>query len=191
MRSMKRLISSHFLKLSATTQAVLLMLTSMAVFSAMNIAIRLASHGLNSGYVVLLRTLFSLGLMLMWSAYLHKGLPHFPTNRLKGHFWRAGVGIVAMELWFYAVTLLPLTLATALSFTTPIYATIIAIVCLGERAGVRRWAAIGIGFLGMLVILRPGTGDISADALYVLASSVMMAVASVLVKTHRGSWGTA
>ncbi|MBY0406806.1 MAG: DMT family transporter [Rickettsiales bacterium] len=177
-------LSSRF---SAPTQAILLMLSSMAVFSAMNIAIRLVSTDLDSGYVVLLRTIFSLGITLLWSAFLHRGRPRFPTARLQSHFWRAGVGIIAMELWFHAVTLLPLTLATALSFTTPIYSTIIAIVFLREKAGLRRWAAIGMGFVGVMVILRPGfifgTGDISADALYVLGSSVMMAVASVLVKT--------
>ncbi len=168
---------------SSPMQAVLLMLASMGFFSAMNIVIRLASHEMAATYIVLLRNLCSLMLVVVWTALLQRGRPRFPTLRLRGHFWRASVGIVAMELWFHAVSLLPLTLATALSFTTPIFSTIIAIVFLGEKAGVRRWGAIGMGFAGMLVILRPGAGAMNPDALFVLASSVMMAVSGVLVKT--------
>jgi len=164
-------------------QAVVLMLSSMAFFSAMNVVIRLASHEMASPFIVLLRNIFSLVLVVLWTAFLQWGRPRFPTARLSGHFWRATVGITAMELWFYAVSLLPLTLATALSFTTPIFSTIIAIVFLGEKAGLRRWGAIGIGFVGMVIILRPGVGDISSDAWFVMASSMTMAVAAVLVKT--------
>jgi drug/metabolite transporter (DMT)-like permease len=159
------------------------MLVSMAFFSAMNIVIRLLSKGLDSTFIVLLRNMCSLMLIVVWSAVLQGGRPRFPTARITGHFWRASVGIVAMELWFHAISLLPVTLATALSFTTPIFSTIIAILFLGERAGLRRWGAIATGFIGMLIILRPGVGDISPDALFVIGSSCMMAVAGVLVKT--------
>lgn len=159
------------------------MLASMACFSAMNSVIRLALAELQAPYVVLLRNLGCLALVVAWSAWLQGGRPRFATARLRGHFWRATVGILAMELWFHALALLPLTLATALSFTTPIFSTIVAITVLGEKAGLRRWGAIACGFAGMLIILRPGAGAISADALFVLASSLVMAVAGVLVKT--------
>ena len=169
--------------LSRTVQAIALMLTSMALFSAMNICIRLAAAEMPSTVIVLWRNLLSLGLVVLWTAVLHRGVPRFPTARLSGHFWRATAGICAMELWFYSITLLPLTVATALSFTTPIFTTIAAMLFLGERAGLRRWSAIVVGFIGMLIILRPGVGDISADAMFVLLSSGMMAIAGILVKT--------
>lgn len=169
--------------LSPTVQAILLMLASMGFFSAMNIVIRLVLSELHSTYVVLLRNVGCLIIVVAWTALLQRGRPRFPTARITGHFWRATVGILAMELWFYAISLLPLTLATALSFTTPIFSTIVAMVFLKEKAGLRRWMAIMCGFVGMLVILRPGVSDISADALFVLGSSLVMAVAGVLVKT--------
>lgn len=169
--------------LTTAVEAILLMLMAMACFSAMNIVIRLLSHELPSTQMVLLRNVFSLILIVAWEIGLRRKIPTFKTSRMKGHFWRASVGIVAMELWFHAITLLPLTLATALSFTTPIFSTIIAIIFLREKAGIRRWSAIVIGFIGVLIILRPGTSGISADALFVIASSTMMAVAGVLVKT--------
>jgi len=149
----------------------------------MNIVIRLLSHEMASTQMVLLRNLFSLAIVVVWNVGLHRKRPRFPTRRLSGHFWRASIGIVAMELWFHAVSLLPVTLATALSFTTPIFSTIIAIIFLRETAGLRRWGAIACGFIGVLIILRPGISDISADALFVIGSSLMMGVAGVLVKT--------
>ncbi len=170
-------------QLSDTAAAIAIMLVAMMCFSAMNIAIRILAKTMPSTEMVLLRNLVSLGVIIVWETLRTRARPTFPTTRIKGHFWRASVGIVAMELWFHAVTLLPLTLATALSFTTPIFSTIFAIIFLGEKAGLRRWSAIAIGFLGVLIILRPGTGSIGADALFVIASSMMMAVAGVLVKT--------
>lgn len=170
-------------RFSTAAEAILLMLAAMASFSAMNTLIRMASDSLHSTEIVLLRNLFSLLLIILWQFALHRGVSKLRTKRIGNHFWRASVGFVAMELWFYAVTLMPLTLATALSFSTPIFATIFAILFLGEKAGIRRWSAIGIGFIGMMIILRPGTGDIGPHALFVLASSAMMAVASILVKT--------
>jgi drug/metabolite transporter (DMT)-like permease len=164
-------------------QAVLLMLIAMAFFSAMNIAIRVLAHTMPSTQMVLLRNICSLILILVWDIALHRRIPRFHTSRITGHFWRASIGIVAMELWFHAITLLPITLATALSFTTPIFSTIIAIAFLGEKAGIRRWSAIALGFVGMLVILRPGLGGVGPDALFVIGSSTMMAIAGVLVKT--------
>lgn len=170
-------------RFSSALEAILLMLLGMACFSAMNIAIRMLSHGMGSTQMVCLRNILSLMIIIAWSTLLQRGLPRFPTVRLKGHFWRASVGFVAMELWFHAVTLMPITFATALSFTTPIFSAIFAILFLGERAGVHRWSAILMGFAGMLIILRPGTGDFSLDAFWVLGSSSVMAVAAILVKT--------
>jgi drug/metabolite transporter (DMT)-like permease len=168
---------------STTLQAILLMLVSMGFFSAMNIVIRLASQEMHSTFIVLLRNICSLALIVLWEMARRRSLPRFATDRPMGHFWRASFGIVAMELWFHAISLLPVTLATALSFTTPIFSTICAILFLGERAGIRRWSAIFIGLIGMLIILRPGVGGIGPDALFVIGSSCMMAVAAVLVKT--------
>lgn len=168
---------------SKATQAIGFMLLSMACFSGMSAFIHSMAGALASPQIVLMRNVFSLILIVSWQAIRIRDIPRFKTNRWAGHFWRATAGIVAMEAWFYALTLLPLNLATALSFTTPIFATIIAIMFLGEKAGIKRWAAIATGFIGMLIILRPGTDNMSSDALFVIFSSIMMAVAGTLVKS--------
>ena len=168
---------------SRPLQAIGIMLVSMACFSAMNTTIRLLTPYMHSTQMVFLRNICSLLLVLAWQYVRHRRLPVFRTQRLIGHFWRASIGICAMELWFHAITLLPLTLATALSFTTPIFSTIIAILFLGEKAGIRRWSAIVVGFIGMLIILRPGISGVNSDALFVIGSSLMMGIAGVLVKS--------
>lgn len=159
------------------------MLASMACFAAMNTLIRMLSFGLHSTQMVFMRNIISLVLIIAVSAMMRKPLASLKTTRFSGHVWRGTIGFAAMELWFHAVTLLPLTLATAISFITPVLSTIIAIVCLGEKAGIRRWAAIFAGFVGMLVILRPDTGTMDANALFVLFSSMLMAVAGTVVKS--------
>lgn len=168
---------------SKTLQAMGLMLLSMAGFAAMSIVIRLLSAEMHSALMVTLRNAVSLLLIIAWAAWLQRGLPRFPTARLNAHFWRASVGIVSMELWFYCLTVMPLTLATALSFTTPIFSTIFAIVFLGEKAGLHRWSAVIFGFIGVLIVLHPGAESINPLAALVLMSSAIMAVAGVLIKT--------
>ena len=169
--------------LSPSLHAIAFMLLGMLCFSAMNTAIRYMAGSMPSFQLVFLRNVFSLLIIIGWQMARIRAIPRFTTQRLFSHFWRATAGICAMEAWFYSLTLLPLTLATALSFTTPIFSTIIAICLLGEKAGLRRWSAIMVGFVGMLIILRPGTDAMSTDALFVIFSSIMMGIAGTLVKS--------
>lgn len=168
---------------SVTTQAIVLMLVAMVCFSAMTVAIRGLGESMHSTQIVLLRNLVSLALIVGWTFWLYKGKPNFKTNKLKSHFWRGTFGIGAMQLWFYSLTIMPVTLATALSYTAPIFTAIIAILFLGEKAGWRRWSAIIFSFVGVWVILRPDTGAMEASALIVLAASFLMAISGVMVKT--------
>jgi drug/metabolite transporter (DMT)-like permease len=168
---------------SKPLQAVGLMLASMFAFATMSATVRLLSAGLPSTEIVFLRNAWSVLLIVLWTWALQRRRPDFSTLRLRSHFWRAGVGFLSMQLWFYALSVMPLNLATALSFTTPIFATIFAIVFLREKAGVRRWSAIAIGFTGMLVMLHPGDQGLPVSALIVLASSALMAWAGILVKS--------
>lgn len=167
---------------NATTQAMLLMLASMACFASMNVLISWLANHVHSMQMVLVRNGVSLLMVLTIATIQQRGVPHFPTKRLAGHFGRSAFGLVAMQLWFYSVTIMPVTLVTALSFTTPIFATIFAILFLGEHAGIRRWSAMGVSFIGVLFILRPDLDSFNMNALFVLASSAAMAVAGVFVK---------
>jgi drug/metabolite transporter (DMT)-like permease len=168
---------------SQQAQAIWFMVASMFFLSAMNTALQMLGNNLHSTQIVVFRQLWSIIIVVVWAAWLARGKPDFSTKRLRGHFWRATFGISAMELWFHSITIMPMTLATAISFTTPIFSTICAIIFLGEKAGIRRWSAILAGFAGMLIILRPDVGGIDANAWFVIGASMLMAVSGIMVKS--------
>ena len=84
--------------------------------------------------------------------------------------------------WVYALTLIPLATAAALVFSTPIFVAVGAMLFFGERPGVQRWTAIGLGLVGVLIIMQPGVEAISLGALVVLGASVFQGAAKMMVK---------
>ena len=130
--------------------------------------------------VVFFRNVFGLIAMLPWLA--GQGFGALRTQRLGLHALRATIGIVSMVCWFTALSLMPLAEATALSFTAPIFASVLAVLLLGEVMRLRRWSATAVGLLGTLVILRPGCSSIEPAALLALASAVLGAASPILVK---------
>jgi drug/metabolite transporter (DMT)-like permease len=95
---------------------------------------------------------------------------------------RGVMGATAMVTWFYSLSMIPVGDATALSFSVVIFASIGAIVFLGEKVGIRRWAAIGIGLLGTLIILQPGAQAINLGSGIALVSSLFWAGTLLVVK---------
>jgi drug/metabolite transporter (DMT)-like permease len=158
------------------------MILAMALFSLMNSCLRFSSAEMPSAQMVLLRNAFAVVMLFCWSFPRH-GRIIFTTQRWRGHGTRALIGIVSMEIWFYTIGVMPLNEATALSFTAPIFATMLAILLLKEKATPARWTAILVGFAGMLVILRPGAALYTLPALLVLCSAMMMAFGGTLIKT--------
>jgi drug/metabolite transporter (DMT)-like permease len=81
------------------------------------------------------------------------------TRRLPAHARRAASGLFGMVFTYGAVLLLPLAEATTLGFTAPVFAVLTAIALFGERIGRYRWAAVAMGFAGVIVVMQPGSGD--------------------------------
>ncbi len=104
------------------------------------------------------------------------------SNHLRIHLTRGVAGGTAMLCAFYALTKIPLADFTALSFTTPLFILLLAGLILGERVGPRRWGAVAVGFLGVLVMTRPGAGTFDPNALWVLVMALGISIAVVLVK---------
>ena len=102
-------------------------------------------------------------------------------NRLDLLTVRGTINGASMLAWFYAVPLLPLNDLTALGFTAPLWATVLAVLLLGEVVGWRRWAATLIGFVGVVVILQPGFSDVHWASGLVLFSSAMWAFTIIVV----------
>ncbi|MCC6468796.1 MAG: DMT family transporter [Alphaproteobacteria bacterium] len=150
-------------------------------FSAMNTIIRMLGQELPPVELAFFRNFFSLIVMLPW--ILHYGLGSLNLRRFKLYSMRALMGLVSMLCWFTAVSLIPLAEAIALSFTGPLFAVAAAAVVLREKVGWRRWGAVVVGFIGVLIIVRPGQVELSLGATLVLLSALTMAAGAMLVKT--------
>ena len=96
---------------------------------------------------------------------------------------RGTIGAASLMTWFYGLSTVPLAEATAISFTSAIFGSIGAVLVLGERMRLRRGTAAVIGFIGVLVILRPVAGVTTAGALLVLLSAVLWGINTVVVKS--------
>ena len=115
------------------------------------------------------------------------GFASLRTKRFGAHAMRMAIGVVAMLLNFLMVTLLPLAEATAIGFSVPIFATLLAATVLGEPTGRWRWGAVLVGFLGVLVIVQPGSGHISAyGGLVAIGACLSTACATIAIR-HLGA----
>ncbi len=156
-------------------------------FSAMNALIRVVTPEMHPFQIAFLRFFFGAMIMLPWLV----GQRAWRSSRFDLHAMRSVFTTASSLLWFSALAFLPLAQAVALNFTVPLFATIGAALFLGEIVRVRRWTATVIGFLGMLVIVRPGVAEFSpAMALPVLAAA-SMTVSVLFVKVLTRSDGAA
>ncbi len=157
------------------------MLISTTAFSAMSVAVRLVADHLSASEIVALRNALTL-LLLAPVALRHRGAL-LRTRRLKAHAWRGAIGAIGMLTWTYALTVMPLTHATALSFVAPMLTTLFAMLYFKEHAGPRRWLALCAGLAGVLLILRPAAEGFDWHALIVIAATTAWATTAMFVKS--------
>ena len=146
----------------------------------MNVLIRVAAQSMHPFEVAFFRCLFGLVLVIPW---IIRSGPALSRSRNSGFYLlRAGVGVVSMVTWFYGITVVPLATATAVNFTAPLFATLAAALILREDVRLRRWSAVVLGFVGVLVIMRPGSERLDANLLILLVSSATAAMNNITVK---------
>ncbi len=161
-------------------RAALLMLGSTLLFGLMTIAIRLASATLHTFEIAFFRNFF--GLVAALPLVVRHGPDLLRTTQLPRYLFRCVIGVVSMMAGFWAIGHLPLAQAVALSYSTPIFVTIAAVLFLHEQVRARRWAAVALGFVGVLVIVRPGSAHFSAGTLVALVAAVLSGVVSIQIK---------
>ena len=166
-------------RLPPNTRGALWMLVSAVFFSAMALLIKQLGLRLDVAVVTFFRALF--GFLSVLPFALRYGPGAVKTARLPLHLFRATVGAGAMSCGFYALTKIPLADAVAISFTRPLFLIVLAVMFLGEVVRLRRWSATLVGFLGVVVMVRP-SADIEAASIIALVGTFLVAVAVVCVK---------
>jgi len=170
----------RFANMPAAVKGAVLMTIAAAAFAGMNVTIRAMNGELHPFQVAFLRCAVGFAFMLPWLA--HAGLAGLKTGSQKLYGSRAFVGYASMLCWFTALAALPVAEATALSFTSPLFATVAAALLLGEIVRRRRWTATIVGFLGAMVVLRPGLENVSLAHALVLASAALGGWNAITVK---------
>ncbi len=161
--------------------ALVIRLGAIAALSTMSALIKFVeAQGVHLVEILFWRQFLSMPILLAWALASGAGLAAFATSRPGAHVRRGLYGLVGMVLNFGAVVLLPLAEATTMNFTAPIWAVILSVLLLKDRPGVWRWSSVLIGFAGVLLIARPGSGDIPlAGAAVALAGAFMIALISI------------
>jgi drug/metabolite transporter (DMT)-like permease len=165
----------------AEVRGAALVLLSTLAFSAMHASIRQVSLGIHPFEVAFFRNVF--GLVALAPFFFRYGLKPFKTKRLGLHFTRGVIQSVAMLGFFMALSMTPLAQVVALNFVAPLFASLGAVLFLGEAMRMRRWIALMVGFAGALVIIRPGYIPLDLGPVLVIAASALWAGAMVVIKS--------
>ena len=161
-------------------RAVALMAFSTVLFGLMAVAIRLASESQHPFEIAFFRNLFGMAFTL--PLLLRHGVGILHTRKLPLYLLRCAIGTVSMLSGFWAIVHLPLAQAVAISYSTPLFVTIGAVWFLGETVRARRWAAVLVGFVGVVVLMHPGPGNFSTASLVALLAAVMSASVAISIK---------
>ncbi|MDR3496952.1 MAG: DMT family transporter [Ancalomicrobiaceae bacterium] len=132
-----------------------LKLASTFVFAIMLVLVKWGGGDVPAGEVVFFRSFFALLPVVGYIVWRGEFVAAFRTQRLGGQFYRAGFGAVSMCFWFASVARLPIADALAISYAGPLITVGLAAIMLGELVKPDRWAAVALGFAGVVVILSP------------------------------------
>lgn len=155
-------------------------MASSLVFASMGALIKELSTQVSNEVLVFSRNIVALLILTPW--VLAKGLAKLKTHSFSLHLFRSVAGLSAMYCYFFALAYIPLADAVILHMTTPLFIPIIAWMWLRESVPSRTKWAIGIGYLGILLILKPGSGVFPLYALFALASGLFAAIAMVCIR---------
>ncbi|MGF1609033.1 MAG: DMT family transporter, partial [Kiloniellales bacterium] len=167
---------------SAPLIAAAWMVGALFSFTAMAVAGREISFELDTFQLMFYRSLIGLIVIVAVAALSPGGLAQFRTRRLGLHLGRNVVHFVGQFGWFYGIALIPLAQVFAIEFTIPLWVALLAPFVLHERLSAVRWAAVLVGFAGILIIVRPGAAPVSGGHLAVVIAALAFACTIMVTK---------
>lgn len=168
-------------KTSSTYWGVAFLITGLLIFSLQDIAVKWMGGDYPVLEIVTFRSLVALPLTLLLFRYEGgQGLPTTPRPRLE--YVRGIFFFLSYTTHFMGLAALPLAEIAAIKFSGPLMITLLSVLLLGERVGPRHWLALFVGFLGVLLIVRPGLSSFNMGSLFILLSVLFYALATILTR---------
>ena len=168
--------------MSHTTRGIVLMLSSVTVFIFNDALIRLSFDYMTPLQAIGLRGVFA----TLWCvlALLASGdWRHIHRVLHPAVLARGVLEAAAAILYLVALACIPFAIATSINLSTPLFLALLAVVLLKEQVGWRRWSAIAVGFVGVLLVIQPKPGDVNVWAIMVLAASLAGALRDILARS--------
>lgn len=180
MRAGMARLAASFARLPPMVRGAFWMVVAGFLLSVAAAAVRYLSHSMDPFQISFFRAFFGIFFMLPWIAKV--GVRRLIQVDHRKYFLRGVLSVTAMFCWFGGLALIPIAEVTAISFTMPLFASIAAAFVLGETMRLHRWVALAIGFVGMLIIVRPGLTEISLGVMLILAQSICVAGTTMVIK---------
>lgn len=158
-----------------------------AIFSVNDGAIKFLSGGYALHQLVLIRSVIALGVLMIVVLPFVGGLRNLRTARPGLHLMRGGLVVVSNLCFFLSLAVLPIATSVALFFVAPLLITALSVVILGETVGPRRWAAVIVGLMGVVVMLRPGMAAFQPAMLLPLCAALAYALMHMLTRRMASS----
>ena len=160
-------------------RALLYMAAGVAAFALLDAGAKWLTEMYGVAQIIFLGRIFTLVLVLA-VALPRVGFGIFHTRRPWRHLARAVTSVLTMATFFWALSLMPLANVVALTFAAPLIMTVLSVIVLREDVGPRRWGAIAVGFVGVLIMLRPTGDGFDWAALIPLASALFYAISIIV-----------
>lgn len=175
------------IRLSPSQLGALCATVAVLFFSVNDVAIKFLSGGYALHQVVLIRSTIGLIIILAFIAPFTTGRAIARTKRLKMHMLRGLCVVGANMTFFLGLAAMPLADAVAIFFVSPLVITVFSVLFLGETVGPRRWAAIAVGLIGVLIMMRPGTAAFQMASLLPLIAAFCYAAIHIIARRIGGT----
>jgi len=160
--------------------AVAWMVGALLSFTVMSVSVRAVADDLHPVEMLFVRS--ALGLAVVFPLVWLKARACLSTHHLSRHVLRNVIHFVGQVLWIFGITLLPLATVTSIEFTAPLWGMGLACLFLGERMNRGRWVALIFGFVGLLVMVRPGLVPIGQGVFIMLACAACFGATTAVTK---------
>ena len=172
--------SGRWLTLSGNVRGIIWITFGTILFALTDVVVKRLGHSFHPFELSLFR--YVVGFLMLAPVFWHMGRKGLRTNRIGLHLARLVLATLAQLGFFISVINLKLADATAIMFSKPLFTTVVAVVILSELVTKQRWTATIVGFIGVIIMMRPGTGVIDPIVLIAVAAALTFAVANILIR---------